>query len=133
MPRATGSLVVKGPPATRATGTSPQAPTTVADVVSTRGGVERASGSPTAVATAYADPDAIAASTPATGCGPVSPSPAELLTSTSPLRAARTVSTSTTSGRRRCRTASCTVSARGATPRLTTVDTVTPTQTTEAK
>jgi hypothetical protein len=43
------------------------------------------------------------------------------------------VSTSTRSGGRRCRTASRTVSAMGATPRLTTVDTVTPTHTTLAK
>ena len=125
--------MVNGPPASSATGTSAQAPTTVAAVVSTRGSVDRASGSPTAVATAYADPDAIAASTPSVGCGPVAPSPAEPLTRTSPASAATTVSTSTRSGRRRCRTASRTVSARGATPRLTTVDTVTPTHTTLAK
>ena len=92
-----------------------------------------ARGRPSAVARAYVAPDAAAISTPATGCGPVTESPAAALTSTRPPSAASRTRSRLRPGSCLAATLSATVSSTGARPSATTVETVTPTATTAAK
>ena len=88
---------------------------------------------PATVVRAYVVPDATASSTPATGAGPVEDAWPATLTSSRPTSAAASTTSRPVAGARRCRTASATVSRTGASPRLTTVETATPTWVTETK
>src|SRR4051794_24093491 len=105
------------------------APTVVVAVVSVRGVVTRGRDRPTAVVVAYVAPDPAASSSPRVGCGPGSCAPAARLTSTRPTSARTSTPTSWTAGAERRRTDSTIVSSTGARPRLTTVETETPTET----
>src|SRR3954447_17248397 len=98
-----GSVVVIGSPRRDATtkppGIETLATTTVVAVVTASASCSRESGAPTWVATAYADPEPRAASTPSVAPDPSTPPPLKL-TRPSPTRAATMVRTCARTGAR---------------------------------